>query len=37
MRTTRKKSGRFRLGDWVSFLYGPKKAFAQVIELRGPL
>src|SRR5262245_27220113 len=37
MRTTKKKSGPFRLGDWVSFLYGPEKAIAQVIEPRGPL
>ncbi|HEY7424048.1 MAG TPA: hypothetical protein VH682_07415 [Gemmataceae bacterium] len=37
MRTTKKKSGPFRLGDWVSFLYGVESAIAQVIELRGPL
>jgi hypothetical protein len=30
-------SSRFRVGDWVSFLYGPRKVRAQVIEDRGPL
>src|SRR6266576_145241 len=28
---------QFRVGDWVSFLYGPKKALAQVVEDRGSL
>ena len=27
----------FRVGDWVSFLYGPKKVRAQVVEDRGLL
>jgi hypothetical protein len=28
---------RFRIGDWVTFQYGPKKVFAKVVEDRGPL
>jgi len=28
---------RFRIGDWVSFLYGPRKVLAKVVEDRGPL
>jgi hypothetical protein len=27
---------RFRVGDWVSLLYGPKRRVAQVVEDRGP-
>jgi len=28
---------RFQVGDWVSFLYGPKRVVAQVVEDRGSL
>src|SRR6516164_7194355 len=28
---------RFRVGDWVSFLYGAGRVWAQVVEDRGPL
>jgi hypothetical protein len=37
MSTSAKPTSRFRVGDWVSFLYGPRKVRAQVIEDRGPL
>jgi hypothetical protein len=36
MSTTR-KTPRFRVGDWVSFLYGPRRVRAEVVEDRGPL
>jgi hypothetical protein len=28
---------RFRVGEWVSFLYGPRRTQAQIIEDRGPI
>ncbi len=37
MSTTKRGAPRFRIGDWVSFLYGPKKVLAQIIEDRGRL
>src|SRR5437879_1328503 len=37
MRTQRKPAPRFRVGDWVSFVYGRRRVWAQVIEDRGPL
>jgi hypothetical protein len=37
MRTASTTAARFRVGDWVTFLYGPGNVFAQVIEDRGPL
>ena len=37
MRTQRKPAARFRVGDWVSFLYGPRRVWAQMIEDRGLL
>lgn len=29
--------GRFNVGDWVSFLFGANRVWAQIIEDRGPL
>jgi hypothetical protein len=37
MNATQKKATRFKVGDWVSFLYGTKNLIAQVMEERGPL
>jgi len=37
MRASRKLSGRFRVGDWVSLDYGLRKITAQVVEDRGLL
>jgi hypothetical protein len=37
MKTSRKQAGQFRVGDWVSFRYGPRSVVAQVVETRGPL
>jgi hypothetical protein len=37
MKAQRKAARRFRVGDWVSFAYGPRRVWAQVIEDRGPL
>jgi len=37
MGTTNATAPRFRVGDWVSMLYGPGRAMAQVIEDRGRL
>ncbi|HZW33563.1 MAG TPA: hypothetical protein VFF52_22780 [Isosphaeraceae bacterium] len=37
MSTVRTKPPKFRLGDWVTFRYGARQVFAQVIEDRGPL
>jgi hypothetical protein len=34
---TRKQAGRFTVGEWVSFPYGARNLFAQVVEARGPL
>jgi len=28
---------RFRVGDWVSFLFGTSRATAQIVEDRGPI
>jgi hypothetical protein len=36
-RSLRKKTGRFKVGDWVTFPYGIRNTRAQVIEERGPL
>jgi len=35
MGTPRKSAPRFRVGDWVSFIYGVEPAIAQIIEDRG--
>jgi hypothetical protein len=37
MSITTKPAPRFRVGDWVSFLYGRRRVQAQIIEDRGPL
>jgi hypothetical protein len=37
MGKTSNPKARFRVGDWVSFLYGTRRAVAQVVEDRGPL
>jgi hypothetical protein len=37
MSTVKTKRSKFRLGDWVTFQFGVKPAFAQIIEDRGPL
>lgn len=37
MSTVRAKPAKFRLGDWVTFQYGVRPVFAQIIEDRGPL
>jgi hypothetical protein len=37
MKQTTSRTKRFRVGDWVSFLYGPRRAWAQIIEDRGPI
>jgi hypothetical protein len=37
MSTVRAKPPKFRLGDWVTFRYGVRPVFAQIIEDRGPL
>jgi len=37
MSTVRAKPAKFRLGDWVTFRYGVRPVFAQIIEDRGPL
>jgi len=37
MSTTKKTRARFKVGDWVTFLYGTRNVIAEVIELRGPL
>jgi hypothetical protein len=37
MSATRKKNGRFKVGDWVAFPYGTRNLIAQVAEARGPL
>ncbi len=37
MSSTARQSSRFKVGDWVSFLYGPQKVKARVIEDRGLL
>lgn len=37
MKSTKQPKPRFRVGDWVAVLYGPKMVLAQVVEDRGPL
>ena len=37
MSTAHRQEARFRVGDWISFRYGPRQVWAQVIEDRGPL
>lgn len=37
MYQTKQSPPRFKVGEWVAFLYGVRKAAAQVIEDRGPL
>jgi hypothetical protein len=37
MSATRKETGRFKVGDWVSFPYGARNLTAQIVEARGPL
>ena len=37
MSSTTRSVPQVRIGDWVSFLYGPRKARAQVVEDRGQL
>lgn len=37
MQTTKKRAERFHRGDWVTFRYGTKNLFAQIVEDRGPL
>jgi hypothetical protein len=37
MNAVRTKRPKFRLGDWVTFQYGVRPVFAQIIEDRGPL
>jgi hypothetical protein len=37
MSTLRTRRPKFRLGDWVTFQYGVRPVFAQIIEDRGPL
>lgn len=37
MSVAQKQAPRFRVGDWVSFNYGTRPAWAQVIEDRGAL
>jgi hypothetical protein len=37
MSIVRARPPKFRLGDWVKFLYGVRPVFAQIIEDRGPL
>ena len=37
MKTSRKLSRRFKVGDWVSFDYGIRRITAQVVEDRGTL
>ncbi len=37
MSTARRRAAQYKVGDWVSFLYGTRKAVAQIIEDRGRL
>jgi hypothetical protein len=37
MSTTKRKNGRFKVGNWVAFLYGTRNVFGQIVEARGPL
>jgi hypothetical protein len=37
MKASRKLPRRFRVGDWVSFEYGPRRITAQIVEDRGAL
>jgi len=37
MSTAHRSTPRFKVGDWVSFQYGPRQVWAQIIEDRGSL
>jgi hypothetical protein len=37
MRTIKEKPGKYRVGDWVSFLYGPRLVLGQIVEDHGPI
>src|SRR5260370_38339058 len=37
MSTVNRSAPRFRVGDWVSVLYGPRTVLGQVVENRGPI
>src|SRR5262245_19095343 len=37
MSGTRRKAPQFRVGQWVSLLYGPRTVLGQVVEDRGPI
>ncbi len=37
MGSSTKSAPKFRVGDWVSLLYGPQRVLAEVVEDRGPL
>jgi hypothetical protein len=37
MSSVKTKRPEFRLGDWVTFQYGVRPVFAQIVEDRGPL
>jgi hypothetical protein len=37
MGKVKRQPARFRVGSWVSLLYGPRTVLAQVVEDRGPL
>jgi hypothetical protein len=37
MSVAKKMKARFQIGDWVSFLYGPRQVHGKVVEDRGPL
>jgi hypothetical protein len=37
MGSVKKQATRYRVGDWVTFFFGPQKVKARVIEDRGPL
>jgi hypothetical protein len=37
MKKTKEPVPRFRVGDWVSFLFGADHPVAQIVEDRGPI
>jgi hypothetical protein len=37
MSTARRQAPRFKVGDWISFQYGSRRVWAQIIEDRGPI
>jgi hypothetical protein len=37
MSTTKQRKARFKVGDWVTFVFGPQRVFAQIVESRGIL